>query len=284
MQQPRPSGRRPWQSDASLLPLTAPSEAEKFADSRPERFFLFLGFFVECGATGSFAFGAEMILSVRQDRADLLDDGRVGRKHPAHGRFAHDEDGHLGSGTDRGGAKFPGEQRHLSEELAFLQGRDLRLLVICLQQDLSLPRGDNEELIARIPLPYDRLLGKIGSGVDRAGQVVEGFWAQGSEKVELLELFVDCGDALFMDKLSVELRGGVDDALRVGDLDAVPLEGIPNVRSNLALDLGAFAEIANPELQPILDAGVLEALGIADRSRRSMHALDCPSRFDQKSP
>ncbi len=64
----------------------------------------------------------------------------------------------------------------------------------------------------------------------------------------------------------------MNDALGIGDLDAISLKGVPDISHDLTFNAFAVGVISQIELKLVGDAGFLEFCDIADRCRIGYHA------------
>ena len=92
-------------------------------------------------------------------------------------------------------------------------------------------------------------------------------WSQDREEINFGEMRDDLVRLSFQHDPPILRHQRLYYTLREWDLDAVSLEGRPDIRHDLALNKLVFGIVPNPEPQPVLDPGILKGLNHGLRCR-----------------
>src|SRR6185369_15957997 len=101
--------------------------------------------------------GGKALAAFGHDEAQRLDEIRVRVEHPLHRRVADFKDFSLFEGNDVGGPGLPREERHLTEEVAFIEGGDIPWPAIFTNLDADSPIVNYKHRGTRVARPDDHL-------------------------------------------------------------------------------------------------------------------------------
>ncbi len=179
-------------------------------------------------------------------------------------------------GDDRGPPRLAGHQRHLAEEVAWADLRDLlrRFSLRPWDHDSDLPRVHDEEIRRPVASFDDDLPLRVQALACPVGEDAEVFVRKDCQEVDtpkIVETLFGVLDGSLL-LLLVEILVEVHLSHGIDELDPFARERVPDSIANSAIDDLALVELLRPESRAVLDARVGEVVGDDQGLGRLEHA------------